>query len=94
MFAYVIAVVAFTSSTSFQIISSENLMLFFPTCLHVMFACITKIRAFKKKQDLKTNADPLLQTTLCNTALDNPTQRTTDQMINAALKFLETDTVW
>lgn len=32
-------------------------------------------------------------TTLCNTALDNPTQRTTDQMINAALKFLETDTV-
>lgn len=32
-------------------------------------------------------------TTLCNTALDNPTQRTMDQMINAALKFLETDTV-
>ncbi|KAM9837180.1 ATP synthase mitochondrial F1 complex assembly factor 2 [Aulostomus maculatus] len=32
-------------------------------------------------------------TTLCNTALDNPTQRNKDQMINAALKFLETDTV-
>lgn len=32
-------------------------------------------------------------TTLCNTALDNPTQRNEDQMINAALKFLETDTV-
>ncbi|XP_035515622.1 ATP synthase mitochondrial F1 complex assembly factor 2 [Morone saxatilis] len=32
-------------------------------------------------------------TTLCNTALDNPTQRTKDQMISAALKFLETDTV-
>lgn len=35
-----------------------------------------------------------LQTTLCNTALDNPTQRNKDQMINAALKFLETDTIW
>lgn len=35
-----------------------------------------------------------LQTTLCNTALDNPTQRNKDQMINAALKFIETDTVW
>uniref|UniRef100_UPI0037E904FC ATP synthase mitochondrial F1 complex assembly factor 2 n=1 Tax=Semicossyphus pulcher TaxID=241346 RepID=UPI0037E904FC len=32
-------------------------------------------------------------TTLCNTALDNPTERNKDQMINAALKFLETDTV-
>ncbi|XP_032358669.1 ATP synthase mitochondrial F1 complex assembly factor 2 [Etheostoma spectabile] len=32
-------------------------------------------------------------TTLCNTALDNPTQRNKEQMINAALKFLETDTV-
>lgn len=32
-------------------------------------------------------------TTLCNTALDNPTLRNRDQMINAALKFLETDTV-
>ncbi|KAJ0015778.1 hypothetical protein NQD34_014068 [Periophthalmus magnuspinnatus] len=32
-------------------------------------------------------------TTLCNTALDNPTQRDEDQMINAALKYLETDTV-
>ncbi|XP_017273999.1 ATP synthase mitochondrial F1 complex assembly factor 2 [Kryptolebias marmoratus] len=32
-------------------------------------------------------------TTLCNTALDNPTQRDKDQMINAALKFLETDTI-
>lgn len=35
-----------------------------------------------------------LQSTLCNTALDNPTQRNKDQMITAALKFLETDTVW
>lgn len=32
-------------------------------------------------------------TTLCNTALDNPTQRNKDQMISAALKYLETDTV-
>ncbi|XP_053738753.1 ATP synthase mitochondrial F1 complex assembly factor 2 [Synchiropus splendidus] len=32
-------------------------------------------------------------TTLCNTALDNPTQRNEDQMISGALKFLETDTV-
>ncbi|XP_071370152.1 ATP synthase mitochondrial F1 complex assembly factor 2-like [Centroberyx affinis] len=32
-------------------------------------------------------------TTLCNTALDNPTERDKDQMISAALKFLETDTV-
>lgn len=35
-----------------------------------------------------------LQTTLCNTALDNPTQRNKEQMINSALKFLETDTIW
>ncbi|KAI5623166.1 ATP synthase mitochondrial F1 complex assembly factor 2 [Silurus asotus] len=32
-------------------------------------------------------------TTLCNTALDNPTQRSKDQMISAALKFLDTDTI-
>ncbi|RVE59373.1 hypothetical protein OJAV_G00188000 [Oryzias javanicus] len=32
-------------------------------------------------------------TTLCNTALDNPTQRSKEQMINSALKFLETDTI-
>uniref|UniRef100_A0A671W089 ATP synthase mitochondrial F1 complex assembly factor 2 n=1 Tax=Sparus aurata TaxID=8175 RepID=A0A671W089_SPAAU len=32
-------------------------------------------------------------TTLCNTALDNPTDRDKDQMISAALKYLETDTV-
>ncbi|XP_068764481.1 ATP synthase mitochondrial F1 complex assembly factor 2 isoform X2 [Struthio camelus] len=33
-------------------------------------------------------------TTLCNTALDNPTQRNKVQLICAAVKFLETDTVW
>ncbi|XP_051877836.1 ATP synthase mitochondrial F1 complex assembly factor 2 [Pristis pectinata] len=32
-------------------------------------------------------------TTLCNTALDNPTQRTKEQLIRSALKFLDTDTV-
>ncbi|KAE8578797.1 hypothetical protein XENTR_v10023777 [Xenopus tropicalis] len=32
-------------------------------------------------------------TTLCNTALDNPTLRNKEQLITAALKFLETDTV-
>lgn len=32
-------------------------------------------------------------TTLCNTVLDNPTFRDKDQIITAALKFLETDTV-
>ncbi|XP_053367707.1 ATP synthase mitochondrial F1 complex assembly factor 2 [Clarias gariepinus] len=32
-------------------------------------------------------------TTLCNTAIDNPTQRNKDQMIAAALKFLDTDTI-
>uniref|UniRef100_A0A1A7XRB1 ATP synthase mitochondrial F1 complex assembly factor 2 n=1 Tax=Iconisemion striatum TaxID=60296 RepID=A0A1A7XRB1_9TELE len=32
-------------------------------------------------------------TTLCNTALDNPTERNKDQMITAALKYLETDTI-
>ncbi|XP_064376164.1 ATP synthase mitochondrial F1 complex assembly factor 2 isoform X2 [Dromaius novaehollandiae] len=32
-------------------------------------------------------------TTLCNTALDNPTQRNKVQLICAAVKFLETDTV-
>lgn len=32
-------------------------------------------------------------TTLCNTALDNPTQRDKDQIITAALKYLETDTI-
>ncbi|XP_061032237.1 ATP synthase mitochondrial F1 complex assembly factor 2 isoform X1 [Eubalaena glacialis] len=33
-------------------------------------------------------------TTLCNTSLDNPTQRGKDQLIQAAAKFLDTDTVW
>nr|XP_033819727.1 ATP synthase mitochondrial F1 complex assembly factor 2 [Geotrypetes seraphini] len=32
-------------------------------------------------------------TTLCNTALDNPTQRNKEQFIRAALKFLDTDTI-
>ncbi|KAG9470213.1 hypothetical protein GDO78_018635, partial [Eleutherodactylus coqui] len=32
-------------------------------------------------------------TTLCNTALDNPTQRNKEQLIGASLKFLETDTI-
>ncbi|XP_062913431.1 ATP synthase mitochondrial F1 complex assembly factor 2 [Mobula hypostoma] len=32
-------------------------------------------------------------TTLCNTALDNPTQRTKEQLIRSALKFLDTDMV-
>lgn len=32
-------------------------------------------------------------TTLCNTSLDNPTQRDKGQLIRAALKFLDTDTV-
>ncbi|XP_062382610.1 ATP synthase mitochondrial F1 complex assembly factor 2 [Sardina pilchardus] len=31
--------------------------------------------------------------TLCNTALDNPTQRDKEQMIASALKYLETDTI-
>nr|XP_030717055.1 ATP synthase mitochondrial F1 complex assembly factor 2 isoform X2 [Globicephala melas] len=33
-------------------------------------------------------------TTLCNTSLDNPTQRDKDQLIWATAKFLDTDTVW
>lgn len=37
---------------------------------------------------------PPIQTTLCNTSLDNPTQRDKGQLIRAALKFLDTDTVW
>ncbi|XP_018424804.1 PREDICTED: ATP synthase mitochondrial F1 complex assembly factor 2 [Nanorana parkeri] len=32
-------------------------------------------------------------TTLCNTALDNPTQKSKEQLIAAALKFLDTDTI-
>ena len=36
----------------------------------------------------------LSQTTLCNTSLDNPTQRDKAQLIRAAVKFLDTDTVW
>ncbi|XP_015264789.1 PREDICTED: ATP synthase mitochondrial F1 complex assembly factor 2 [Gekko japonicus] len=32
-------------------------------------------------------------TTLCNTALDNPSQRSKEQLITAAVKFLETDTI-
>ncbi|XP_070338351.1 ATP synthase mitochondrial F1 complex assembly factor 2 isoform X6 [Equus asinus] len=35
----------------------------------------------------------LIQTTLCNTSLDNPTQRNKDQLIRAAVKFLDTDTI-
>nr|XP_020634642.1 ATP synthase mitochondrial F1 complex assembly factor 2 [Pogona vitticeps] len=33
------------------------------------------------------------ETTLCNTALDNPSQRSKDQLIQSAVKFLETDTI-
>ncbi|XP_045382847.1 ATP synthase mitochondrial F1 complex assembly factor 2 isoform X3 [Lemur catta] len=33
------------------------------------------------------------ETTLCNTSLDNPTQRNKDQLIRAAVKFLDTDTI-
>ncbi|XP_069840344.1 ATP synthase mitochondrial F1 complex assembly factor 2 [Dendropsophus ebraccatus] len=32
-------------------------------------------------------------TTLCNTALDNPTQRNKENLIRASLKFLDTDTI-
>ncbi|KAM5152663.1 ATP synthase mitochondrial F1 complex assembly factor 2 isoform 2-T2 [Mantella aurantiaca] len=32
-------------------------------------------------------------TTLCNTALDNPTRRNKDHLITSSLKFLDTDTV-
>lgn len=32
-------------------------------------------------------------TTLCNTALDNPTVRNKEQLIRASLKFLDTDTI-
>ncbi|XP_075422000.1 ATP synthase mitochondrial F1 complex assembly factor 2 isoform X2 [Ascaphus truei] len=32
-------------------------------------------------------------TTLCNTALDNPTLRNKEQLIRASVKFLETDTI-
>ncbi|XP_057167250.1 ATP synthase mitochondrial F1 complex assembly factor 2 isoform X1 [Ursus arctos] len=35
----------------------------------------------------------LPRTTLCNTSLDNPTQRNKDQLIRAAVKFLDTDTI-
>lgn len=35
-----------------------------------------------------------IQTTLCNTSLDNPTQRNKDQLIRAVVKFLDTDTIW
>lgn len=63
-----------------------------------MFSChgLTVVNGLTKNlTDWKSYVDKLfLQTTLCNTALDNPTQRNKDQMISAALKFLETDTVW
>ncbi|XP_056660475.1 ATP synthase mitochondrial F1 complex assembly factor 2 isoform X2 [Monodelphis domestica] len=32
-------------------------------------------------------------TTLCNTSLDNPSQRNKDQLIHASMKFLDTDTI-
>ncbi|XP_051853706.1 ATP synthase mitochondrial F1 complex assembly factor 2 isoform X3 [Antechinus flavipes] len=32
-------------------------------------------------------------TTLCNTSLDNPSQRNKDQLIQASMKFLDTDTI-
>nr|XP_042709018.1 ATP synthase mitochondrial F1 complex assembly factor 2 isoform X2 [Chrysemys picta bellii] len=41
----------------------------------------------------RTLASPKAKTTLCNTVLDNPSQRNKDQLIRAAVKFLETDTV-
>nr|BAH12336.1 unnamed protein product [Homo sapiens] len=39
------------------------------------------------------SASHRVKTTLCNTSLDNPTQRNKDQLIRAAVKFLDTDTI-
>lgn len=60
--------------------------------LFLLHKCETEIMLYSRNVNSKERLS--LQTTLCNTALDNPTQRNKDQMINAALKFLETDTVW
>ena len=34
------------------------------------------------------------QTKLCNTAIDNPTHRSKDTVIDGILEYLETDTIW
>ncbi|XP_059764799.1 ATP synthase mitochondrial F1 complex assembly factor 2 isoform X2 [Balaenoptera ricei] len=63
-------------------------------------ACGPQGRSGKTVLPLGWLACPLLseasgswQTTLCNTSLDNPTQRGKDQLIQAAAKFLDTDTI-
>ncbi|XP_045680635.1 ATP synthase mitochondrial F1 complex assembly factor 2 isoform X5 [Phyllostomus hastatus] len=43
---------------------------------------------------IRMSASHRVKTTLCNTSLDNPTQRNKDQLIRAAVKFLDTDTIW
>ena len=35
-----------------------------------------------------------LQTSLCNTVIDNPTHRDNDTIIDGILEFLHTDTIW
>jgi len=35
-----------------------------------------------------------LQTSLANTAIDNPMRRTKQTLVNSILEFLDTDTVW
>ena len=35
-----------------------------------------------------------LQTALCNSALENPLYKTREQLTNAIIHFLETDTIW
>lgn len=35
-----------------------------------------------------------LQTRLSNTAIDNPTMRTKETIINSVLEYLATDTIW
>ncbi|XP_045680632.1 ATP synthase mitochondrial F1 complex assembly factor 2 isoform X2 [Phyllostomus hastatus] len=42
---------------------------------------------------IRMSASHRVKTTLCNTSLDNPTQRNKDQLIRAAVKFLDTDTI-
>ncbi|XP_008564449.1 PREDICTED: ATP synthase mitochondrial F1 complex assembly factor 2 isoform X2 [Galeopterus variegatus] len=54
---------------------------------------LARSRAGKGRGFIRMSASHRVKTTLCNTSLDNPTQRNKDQLIRATVKFLDTDTI-
>ncbi|NP_001395818.1 ATP synthase mitochondrial F1 complex assembly factor 2 isoform 7 [Mus musculus] len=60
---------------------------------HTCEASTSSTEPHKGRGFIRMSASHRVKTTLCNTSLDNPTQRSKDQLIRAAVKFLDTDTI-